>query len=184
MHASCCVFWVFVIPSFFISFLESSTLYPLFLIHYYQTNLHFYIPFGILLYFYITWFQTISRPHPSFAKRLILSIKFWAVFLFSWEFIVPSILCPLHEILSFLSFIQVYTYYSSFFFIHPFSFVNDTNIVVFCTSCCICRLLCHCYISIAAQWCWLKLIILIHISHKVFSLMHGSSVHLGFQLSR
>ena len=149
-----------------------------FLINYYQTNFHLCIPIGILLHFYSFISNYFSSPS-SFCKLAGIAYQILSCSSFFREFTVPSVLYPLHETFTFLSFFQVYTYYSSFFLIRLFSIVHGMNIVVFCMTCPISSLLRHCYISIAAQCSWLKLIILIHISHKVRSLTHGLSVHPG-----
>ena len=112
---------------------------------------------------------SISLPPSFFCKADSAVYQILSCSSFVWKFTVPLVLYPLHEILYFLSLFQVYTYYLSFFLICPFSIVRDMNLVVFYTTCSICILLRGCCISITAQRCWLKLIILIHISssHQV-----------------
>ena len=106
---------------------------------------------SVFLCIFVVWFLTISPPHPSFAKQLGCLPDFELFFFFFWEFAIPLVLYPLHEILSFLSFFQVYAYYSSFFLIRPLSIGHSMNIIVLCITGFHCSLLCHCYIRIVPQ---------------------------------
>ena len=145
-----------------------------FLINYYYTNLHFYISAGTLLHFC----NLVSRYFcsPSFFCKATNAIsKILRCSSFFWVFTVPSVLYPLHEVISFLPFFEVCT----FFLMRPFSIVHAMSIVVVCTTCATCCLLRHCFISITTKSCWLKLTTLIHISHEVWSLTHGLSVDPG-----
>ena len=138
---------------------------------------------SVLLCISIFWFLTISPPLSFFCKATstvyISAVCILSSSSFFSEFTISLVLYPLHEIFSFLSFFQAYTYYSYFFLIRLFSIVHGMNIFLLCSTCSICSLVRDYYISIAAQWCWLKLIILIHISHKVSSLTYRLSVNPG-----
>ena len=85
-----------------------------FLINYYYTNLHFYISAGTLLHFC----NLVSRYFcsPSFFCKATNAIsKILRCSSFFWVFTVPSVLYPLHEVISFLPFFEVCTNFSYFF---------------------------------------------------------------------